>query len=58
MPGNINQRDLPAIQGTSALSPHLHFGEISPHQIITELARSFNLLTVNRLMPQKHFYAG
>jgi deoxyribodipyrimidine photo-lyase len=26
-------RDLPARQGTSRLSPHLHFGEISPQQI-------------------------
>lgn len=26
-------RDFPALQATSMLSPHLHFGEISPHQI-------------------------
>jgi deoxyribodipyrimidine photo-lyase len=26
-------RDFPAIDGTSRLSPHLHFGEISPHQL-------------------------
>jgi deoxyribodipyrimidine photo-lyase len=26
-------RDLPGIEGTSRLSPHLHFGEISPSQI-------------------------
>lgn len=26
-------RDYPAIEGTSQLSPHLHFGEISPRQI-------------------------
>jgi deoxyribodipyrimidine photo-lyase len=26
-------RDLPAVQGTSRLSPHLHFGEISPHAV-------------------------
>ena len=26
-------RNLPAIEGTSALSPHLHFGEISPRQV-------------------------
>lgn len=32
------QRDFPAIQGTSALSPHLHFGEISPRQIVNTLA--------------------
>jgi deoxyribodipyrimidine photo-lyase len=28
-----NQRDIPNEQGTSRLSPHLHFGEISPNQI-------------------------
>lgn len=27
------QRDLPAVAGTSMLSPHLHWGEISPNQI-------------------------
>jgi len=26
-------RDFPALQQTSRLSPHLHFGEISPHQV-------------------------
>ena len=26
-------RDFPAIMGTSRLSPHLHFGEISPRQV-------------------------
>ncbi|MFM7085196.1 MAG: cryptochrome/photolyase family protein [Hyphomicrobium sp.] len=26
-----DQRNFPAIDGTSRLSPHLHFGEISPH---------------------------
>ncbi|MEO8988409.1 MAG: deoxyribodipyrimidine photo-lyase [Rhodanobacter sp.] len=32
-------RDLPARHGTSQLSPHLHFGEISPRQIHVELDR-------------------
>ncbi|MBN2318811.1 MAG: deoxyribodipyrimidine photo-lyase [Acidobacteria bacterium] len=27
------KRDFPAASGTSRLSPHLHFGEISPHRI-------------------------
>ncbi|MFT7675964.1 MAG: deoxyribodipyrimidine photo-lyase, partial [Gammaproteobacteria bacterium] len=27
-----NDRNLPAVKGTSLLSPHLHFGEISPNQ--------------------------
>jgi len=30
-------RDLPARHGTSRLSPHLHFGEVSPRQIHFEL---------------------
>lgn len=30
-------RDLPAQHGTSKLSPHLHFGELSPRTIITAL---------------------
>ena len=28
-----SQRNLPAVDGTSFLSPHLHFGEISPAQV-------------------------
>lgn len=32
--GYKEQRDLPALDGTSGLSPHLHFGEISPRQIV------------------------
>ena len=30
-------RDLPAFDGTSALSPHLHFGEIGPRRIVRAL---------------------
>ncbi len=30
-------RDLPGEPGTSRLSPHLHFGEISPRQIVSRL---------------------
>ncbi|MGE5154049.1 MAG: cryptochrome/photolyase family protein [Bdellovibrio bacteriovorus] len=32
------RRDLPAVTGTSRLSPHLHFGEIGPRQVITQIA--------------------
>ena len=32
--GYKEDRDIPAVNGTSKLSPHLHFGEISPRQII------------------------
>jgi deoxyribodipyrimidine photo-lyase len=31
------QRDYPAYDGTSGLSPHMHFGEISPGQILSAL---------------------
>ncbi|QSX77576.1 cryptochrome/photolyase family protein [Agrilutibacter solisilvae] len=33
-------RDRPAVQGTSRLSPHLHFGEISPWRIVRALESS------------------
>ncbi|WP_282297243.1 deoxyribodipyrimidine photo-lyase [Stenotrophomonas sp. PS02289] len=35
--GYRQQRDLPDRVGTSLLSPHLHFGEISPWQIVRRL---------------------
>ncbi|MBM4220004.1 MAG: deoxyribodipyrimidine photo-lyase [Gammaproteobacteria bacterium] len=31
--GYTETRNLPAIRGTSRLSPHLHFGEVSPRQV-------------------------
>jgi len=31
--GYPEKRDYPALRGTSRLSPHLHFGEISPQQV-------------------------
>lgn len=34
-------RDLPARHGTSRLSPHLHFGEISPPQVAHQLRSHF-----------------
>jgi deoxyribodipyrimidine photo-lyase len=36
------QRNFPAIEGTSRLSPHLHFGEISPRQVWTACATPRN----------------
>tara|TARA_B110000495_G_scaffold33759_1_gene26584 strand:+ start:137 stop:1567 length:1431 start_codon:yes stop_codon:yes gene_type:complete len=35
-----HQRDLPGVVGTSRLSPHLHFGEISPQQVWHAIAES------------------
>ena len=37
--GYRDDRDRPDLAGTSALSPHLHFGEIGPRQIIWPLLR-------------------
>lgn len=34
------ERDRPDREGTSRLSPHLHFGEIGPRQIVAELRHS------------------
>jgi deoxyribodipyrimidine photo-lyase len=38
-------RDFPALENTSRLSPHLHFGEISPHQIWSEVKKNFKFNT-------------
>ncbi len=37
MAGYKEDRDWPAVKGTSRLSPHLHFGEIGPRQIWHQL---------------------
>ncbi|NDC36715.1 MAG: deoxyribodipyrimidine photo-lyase [Proteobacteria bacterium] len=34
-------RNLPATVGTSRLSPHLHFGEISPNQVVAAVRHKF-----------------
>jgi deoxyribodipyrimidine photo-lyase len=35
-----NDRNLPDVEGTSRLSPHLHFGEVSPRQVWHASARA------------------
>ena len=40
MTGYDERRNLPSDRGTSRLSPHLHFGEISPRQIWTAVEAS------------------
>ncbi|RLS55476.1 MAG: deoxyribodipyrimidine photo-lyase [Planctomycetota bacterium] len=37
-------RNHPAQTGTSRLSPHLHFGEISPHRIVLELHQQLGVI--------------
>jgi deoxyribodipyrimidine photo-lyase len=40
LPGYKEQRDFPARPQVSRLSPHLHFGEISPHQVWREATQA------------------
>jgi deoxyribodipyrimidine photo-lyase len=35
--GYCERRDVPAVEGTSGLSPHLHFGEVGPAQVLRAL---------------------
>ena len=45
------RRDLPGVEGTSRLSPHLHFGELSPRQIwaaVTEASRASGVMPRSR----------
>lgn len=50
--GYDTNRDLPAIDGTSRLSPHLHFGEISVRQIWEDLDFSPESSAKNRFMAE------
>jgi len=38
--GYPKARDIPSVDGTTNLSPHLHFGEISPRQVIAALTKA------------------
>jgi len=49
------ERDIPEIDGTSSLSPHLHFGEISVQQIITQLAFLIEIQGGNIIQPAEVF---
>ncbi len=49
--GYAEQRNLPDIEGTSALSPHLHFGDIGPRQIwaaVRALSKDSGVFPANR----------
>ena len=51
MAGYAEQRNLPDIDGTSALSPHLHFGDIGPRQIwaaVRALSKDSGVFPANR----------
>lgn len=50
-------RDIPIKNATSRLSPHLHFGEISPWQILraietVKLDKSYNLKSIERFLAE------
>jgi deoxyribodipyrimidine photo-lyase len=45
------RRDVPAVEGTSRLSPHLHFGELTPRQIwaaVEEASRTSGVMPRSR----------
>ena len=44
-------RDRPGQAGTSRLSPHLHFGEVGPRQILAALAARYDGATMDRQGP-------
>ena len=51
MAGYAEQRNRPDIDGTSALSPHLHFGDIGPRQIwaaVRAMSKDSGVFPVNR----------
>lgn len=55
--GYRHQRDIPAEDATSHLSPHLHFGEISPWQILRSLEqirddKNVDLASMERFMSE------
>jgi len=49
-------RDRPALAGTSHLSPHLHFGEISPLQIWNSLSNRAATTTTRGIIPATESY--
>ncbi len=52
-------RNLPSIGGTSRLSPHLHFGEISPREIWHQIAgHGQGVLTFRKELAWRDFTAG
>jgi len=49
--GYADERDRPGVGGTSALSPHLHFGEIGPRQVwaaVQALSKESGVFPANR----------
>jgi deoxyribodipyrimidine photo-lyase len=54
-----HDRNMPSIKGSSRLSPHLHFGEISPRQVWHALpGRSTNHITFRKELAWRDFTRG
>lgn len=52
--GYKTRRDIPAIDGTSRLSPYLHFGQISPHQIWYQVQEAHAKASVNNASIERY----
>jgi deoxyribodipyrimidine photo-lyase len=50
------RRDLPGVAGTSGLSPHLHFGEIGPRQVLARMQRLMAEQPTQGLMANAEHY--
>ena len=55
--GYASSRDLPAIEGTSRLSPYLRFGMIHPRQVLARLADEPDHATFRSELCWREFYA-
>ena len=53
-----DRRDLPSEEGTSRLSPHLHFGEISPRQVWHALDGQAHAAKFRKELAWRDFAAG
>ncbi|ODP36830.1 cryptochrome/photolyase family protein [Sphingomonas turrisvirgatae] len=49
------RRDMPAVEGTSRLSPHLHFGEISPRSLWHALGSGANAAKFHKELAWRDF---
>ncbi len=50
-PGYVESRNEPEVDGTSALSPYLHFGHLSSHQVFSKVVATDETWSVEKLGP-------
>lgn len=53
-----DNRNQPELNGSSGLSPYLHFGHISPHQILNDIFQKYNWDVSNINLPHNGRRAG